>query len=164
MKDHANLLRAAHVLLAEFPETKFVLLGDRVNYENQALTSLINELGINDNVHLLGERGDVTQIVPTLDVLTSSSAYGEAFLLVIGEAMSSGVPYVVTDIGDSGMIVPPKNHIALAKAWQEMITMDESTRVALGKFARNRIVDKFSLLSIVAQYEHLYQSVLNHEY
>lgn len=169
MKDHANLLRAAHVLLAEFPQTKFVLLGDKVNYENQALTSLINELGIGDHVHLLGEREDVAQIVPALDVLTSSSAYGEAFPLVIGEAMSCGVPCVVTDIGDSGMIVghtgkvvPPKNHIALAKAWQEMITMDKSARMALGKAARDRIVEKFSLLSIVDQYEHLYQSVLNY--
>ncbi len=171
MKDHANLLRAAHVLLAELPETKFILLGNRVDYQNQALIRLINELGIGHNVHLLGERGDVAQIIPALDVLTSSSAYGEAFPLVIGEAMSCGVPCVVTDIGDSGMIVgntgkvvPPKNHIALAKAWQEMIIMNRSARVALGKLARDRIVDKFSLLSIVDQYEHLYQEVVNYEH
>ena len=169
MKDHANFLRAAHVLLAELPETKFVLLGNQVNYKNETLTSLIDELEIGDNVDLLGERGDVAQITPALDVLTSSSAYGEAFPLVIGEAMSCGVPCVVTDIGDSGMIVgdtgkvvPPKNHTALAKAWQEMITLDRSTRAALGASARNKIVENFSLFSIVDQYEHLYQEVVNH--
>ncbi|NJL51557.1 MAG: glycosyltransferase [Hydrococcus sp. SU_1_0] len=168
MKDHANFLRAAHLLLAEYPETKFVMVGTNVDYENQALTSLIDTLGIGDNVYLLGQRSDIPQITPALDILTSSSAYGEAFPLVIGEAMCSEVPCVVTDIGDSGWIVsdtgkivPPKNSTALAQAWQEVITMDTSAKADLGRLARNRIIDKFSLISIVNQYEHLYQSMID---
>ncbi|MEO0015347.1 MAG: hypothetical protein RLZZ535_3736, partial [Cyanobacteriota bacterium] len=101
-------------------------------------------------------------------ILTSSSAYGEAFPLVIGEAMSCEVPCVVTDIGDSawivgdtGKVVPPKNSTALAQAWQEVITMDTSAKADLGKFARKRIINKFSLISIVEQYENLYQSIID---
>ena len=168
MKDHANFLRAASVLLAEYPETKFVMLGNNVDWENQTLTKLIDELGITDNVYLLGQRGDIPQIAPALDLVTSSSAYGEAFPLIIGEAMSCEVPCVVTDIGDSawivgdtGKVVPPKNPIALAKAWQEMISMDRSLRASLGKSARNRIVNNFSLTSVVCRYEQLYQSLAN---
>ncbi|PSB09465.1 glycoside hydrolase [Pleurocapsa sp. CCALA 161] len=167
MKDHDNFLRAAHLILAEHPETKFVMVGTNVDYENQALTSLIDSLGIGKNVYLLGQRSDIPQITPALDILTSSSAYGEAFPLVLGEAMSCEVPCVVTDIGDSawivgdtGKVVPPKNPTALAQAWQEVIKMDTSAKADLGKLARRRIIDKFSLASIVAQYEHLYQSVI----
>lgn len=170
MKDHANFLKAAKILLAECPETRFVMIGTNVDYENQTLTDLIAELGIGDRVHLLGQRRDIPQITPALDILTSSSAFGEAFPLVIGEAMSCGVPCVVTDIGDSawivgdtGKVVPPKNPTALATAWQEMINLDPSARANLGKSARSRIVEKFSLDTIVEQYENLYQSVIDQQ-
>jgi glycosyltransferase involved in cell wall biosynthesis len=170
MKDHANFLKAAKVLLADYPETKFVLIGTNVDYENQTLTNLIDELDISNNVLLLGQRRDIPQITPALDILTSSSAFGEAFPLVIGEAMSCGVPCIVTDIGDSawivgdtGKVVSSKNPTALAQAWQEMITMNASSRANLGQAARKRIIDKFSLNTIVKQYEQLYQSVVIEE-
>ncbi|MEY4519851.1 MAG: hypothetical protein RLZZ499_2451 [Cyanobacteriota bacterium] len=168
MKDHANFLRAAHLLLAEYPETKFVMVGTNVDDQNQALTSLIDTLGIGDSVYLLGQRSDIPQITPALDILTSSSAYGEAFPLVIGEAMSCEVPCVVTDIGDSawivgdtGKVVPPKNPTALAQAWQDVMTVDTHVKANLGKLARQRIINKFSLISIVEQYENLYQSIID---
>jgi glycosyltransferase involved in cell wall biosynthesis len=168
MKDHANLLKAAKILLTESPNTRFVLLGTDVDNENLALTSLIEELGIGDHVHLLGQRRDIPQITPALDLLTSSSAFGEAFPLVIGEAMACGIPCVVTDIGDSGWIVgdtgkavPPKNPTALAQAWQEMINLEPTARAEKSQAARNRIVEKFALDSIVNQYENIYQSVVS---
>lgn len=170
MKDHANFLEAASLLLKKHPETKFVMIGSEVDYENQTLTNLIGKLGINESVYLLGQRQDIPQIVPALDLVTSSSAYGEAFPMVVGEAMSSGVVCVVTDIGDSkwivgdtGKVVPAKNPLALAKAWEEIITMDASARLNFSESARNRIVKKFSLERIVRQYEHLYQNVVKRQ-
>ncbi|MEM6613545.1 MAG: glycosyltransferase [Cyanobacteria bacterium P01_C01_bin.72] len=168
MKDHANFLRAAQILLTDYPETKFVMVGTDVEAQNSALTSLIEELGIGDRIFLLGQRDNIPQITPALDILTSSSAYGEAFPLVIGEAMSCEVICVVTDIGDSGWIVgdtgkvvPPKNAAALAQGWAEVINLDLSARANLGKSARNRIVENFSLKSVVGRYEQLYQSMVS---
>lgn len=167
MKDHANFLRAAKILLESHPETMFVMVGTEVDYDNPALTSLIDELGIGDRVRMLGQRGDIPQITPALDILSSSSAFGEAFPLVIGEAMACEVPCVVTDIGDSGWIVgdtgkvvPPKDSQALARGWQEIIELDASTRENLGKSARDRIVENFSLVSVVDRYEDLYQNIV----
>ena len=166
MKDHANFFRAAKVLLSKFPETRFVAIGTNVDYENKTLTDLIAELEIVDKVYLLGQRLDIPQITPALDILTSSSAFGEAFPLVLGEAMSCEVTCVVTDIGDSawivgdtGKVVPPKNSKALAQAWQETIELEPEVRRQLGQAARNRIVEKFSLDTIVKQYENLYESI-----
>ena len=168
MKDHANLLQAAQLLISKGTEVNFVLVGTEVDRDNQTLTNLIAELGIGDRVHLLGERRDIPQITPALDILTSSSAFGEAFPLVIGEAMSSGVPCVVTDLGDSawivgdtGKVVPIKNPVALAQAWQEIIALGTEGRQQLGKAARSRIIDDFSLDSVVAKYESLYESAID---
>ena len=168
MKDHANLLKAAKILLEQSPNTKFVLIGTNVDNDNSALTDLIAELGIGKSIYLLGQRRDIPEITPALDLLASSSAFGEAFPLVIGEAMACGVSCVVTDIGDSawiigdtGKAVPPKNPEALARAWQEAIDLDASAREEKSKSARNRIVEKFALDSIVNRYENIYQSVVS---
>ena len=167
MKDHANLLRAAKILLSNYPEAYFVLVGTDVDKENATLTNLITELDISDRVYLLGERRDIPQITPALDILTSSSAFGEAFPLVIGEAMACGVPCVATDLGDSawiigntGKIVPIKNPQALATAWQKLISLGTEGRKSLGEAARRRIIDYFSLDSVVAQYESLYEQAI----
>ncbi|MBD2773236.1 glycosyltransferase family 4 protein [Iningainema tapete] len=171
MKDHANFLRAAALLLKNFPNVHFVLAGTDVNQENPGLQQLIKELGIVNNIHLLGERKDMPRLTAALDIATSSSAFGEAFPLVIGEAMSCGVPCVVTDIGDSawivgntGRVIPPQNSEALAKAWQELILLDAESKEALGKAARARIIESFSLETVVTQYEKLYESVLTKKF
>jgi glycosyltransferase involved in cell wall biosynthesis len=166
MKDHANFLDAAKLLLADFPTANFVLVGPQVDNNNPALTQQIKSLGIGDRVHLLGERTDIPQITPALDILTSSSAFGEAFPLVIGEAMSCGVPCVATDVGDcawivgdTGQIVPPQNAAALARGWHNILSLDSAQKQALGIAARQRIIEFFSLDFVVSQYEKLYDSV-----
>ncbi|MDJ0634716.1 MAG: glycosyltransferase [Xenococcaceae cyanobacterium MO_188.B29] len=167
MKDHDNLLRSAKILLSNYPEAYFILVGTDVDKENTTLTNLIAELDISDRVYLLGERRDIPQITPALDILTSSSAFGEAFPLVIGEAMACAIPCVATDLGDSawiigdtGKVVPIKNPQALATAWQELISLSTEDRKTLGETARSRIISYFSLDSVVAQYESLYQQAI----
>ena len=87
-----------------------------------ALAALIHETALAGRVHLLGPRADVPRIYAALDVYCPSS-YTEAFPLVVGEAMASGVPCAVTDAGDSalmvgetGRVVPPRDLLALAAA------------------------------------------------
>ena len=167
MKDHANFIKAAALLLKNYPDTHFMMAGSQVDAANKTLNQLIEELGIADRIHLLGERSDMPRLMAALDIMTSASAYGEAFPLVLGEAMSSGVPCTVTDVGDSGWIVgntgwvvPPKNPEALAEAWQEAIELGADGREKLGKAARSRIIECFSLESIVADYENLYETAM----
>lgn len=167
MKDHTNFVKSAALLIREFADVHFLMVGTDVDKDNQELYGLIQDLGIENKIHLMGERNDISSIIPCLDILTSSSAYGEAFPLVIGEAMSCGVPCAVTDVGDSGWIVgetgkvvPPKSPQELSNAWKELITLSSEDRRKLGMMARNRIIKHFSLESVVAQYEDLYDKVL----
>ena len=90
-----------------------------------------------------------------LDVLASASAYGEGFPNVVGEAMAVGVPCVVTDVGDSAMlvgdqgsVVPPRDPSALATAIGTLIDLGTDARGKIGLEARDRIVKNFSLADV----------------
>ncbi len=166
-KDHENFFKAAAILLSELPEIRFVLCGAEVTSENPLIRKWITENGLSDRCHLLGYRRDVARIMAALDLVSTSSSYGEAFPMVIGEAMACGVPCVVTDIGDSSLIVgdvglsvPPRDPTALAGAWGNLLRKDSASRRRLGEAARSRITDRYSLQGITHRYESLYRDLL----
>jgi len=170
MKDQANFLHAVSRLSNEYPDTHYVLAGEGIDEQNKDLCDLIGMFGLNERAHLLGERKDMQQVAAALDVAVSSSAFGEGFPNVIGEAMSCGVPCVVTDVGDSsfvvgdtGQVVAPRDSEALANALRGMLEMRGSQRREMGLSARRRILEKYSLDAIVRQYESLYQLVSNYQ-
>jgi glycosyltransferase involved in cell wall biosynthesis len=118
---------------------------------------------MSEKVFLLGERRDVHRITAALDIAACSSI-SEGFPNVIGEAMSCGVPCVVTDVGDSawlvgdfGIVVQPCNHEALCEAGLKLLELGSAKRRSLGEKARKRIEDHFSIQMIVKKYEQLYE-------
>ncbi len=166
MKGHEYFLQAAGELAKDFPDLHFLLVGTNVDLENPALKNLIEELGIGDRVHLLGERKDTARLTSACDVSVSSSYFGEAFPNIIGEAMACEVPCVVTDVGDSalivgdtGKVVPSKDSSAIAQGCRELLLMDSQAKEELGKKARQKVVDMYSIKAVVDQYETLYATV-----
>ncbi len=166
-KDHPNFIRAAAVLAPRLANVRFVLCGLGAAPDNAALLRLLAEHGVQDRFHLLGRRSDVPWVMNALDVCTMTSGYGEAFPLAIGEAMSCGVPCVVTDVGDSaylvgdsGRVVPPRDSSALATAWESLARMEPDARRRIGLAARERIAQHFALARIVEQYAELYRRAL----
>ena len=168
MKDHATFIRAAARLAETRPEARFVLVGRGTDSRDGALERWIAEAGITDRTRRLGERTDIAKIIPGLDLMTLSSAFGEGFPNVLGEAMACGVPCVTTDVGDAarvvgdtGLVVRPRDPDALAAAWDEAATRDGATRAALGAAARERIIAQYSLAEMVRRYEDLYSELLS---
>ena len=165
-KDLPNFARAAGILLKIMPAARFLLCGNGISWENTELVAMIEEAGIRNACYLLGRRDDVPRLTAALHVATLSSA-SEAFPNVLGEAMACGVPCVATDVGDAalivgetGIIVPPKDAQALAEGWKKTLTMSQEERVSLGLAARQRIMENFSLDVVVARYENLYHEVI----
>jgi glycosyltransferase involved in cell wall biosynthesis len=120
-------------------------------------------LGIRDRIQFLGPRDDVSNLLPALDLLVLTSAYGEGFSNVVGEAMSCGVPCVVTDVGDSarlvgdtGQVAAPRDVLGIARAIDGLLTLTRAQLHALGVRARERIVANFSIRTVTSQYEDLY--------
>ena len=166
VKDHANFLYAAALLHKKHPNVQFVLLGKEVTWNNSHLRELIHRLELVERIHLLGERPDIQRITPSLDIAVSSSCM-EGFPNVVGEAMSCGVPCVVTDISDlpwivdgTGYVVPPKNPEALAHALAKLINLGPEARKSRGLAARRRVMEHFCLSSVARCYEEVYESVL----
>lgn len=165
LKDHATFCRAA-ALLSRHTSVHFVLAGSDISSSNSELVSWLRAAGVERRTHLLGVRTDMPQLYAALDVVTLSSC-GEAFPNVIGEAMSSGVPCVVTDVGDcafivgeTGIVVPPKDPVRLAEGWLRLINEGRGQRQARGALARQRILDRFSMNIVAAQYRDLYEGSL----
>jgi glycosyltransferase involved in cell wall biosynthesis len=165
LKDHANFLRAAALLIKERSGVNFVLAGSHVDLQNAGLRGMITSLGLWGHVHLLGERSDIAGILNGLDIASLTSC-GEAFPLSLCEAMACGVPCVTTDVGDAsmlvgdtGVVVPPRNAEALAAGWLRLIDMGQEARRLLGMAARRRIEQDFSIEQIVRRYEELYEDI-----
>jgi len=166
-KDHANFLKAAAILRHRHPLVHFLLAGHLVTDENPLLRNLKNSLGLGDCVHFLGERTDMPRIMASLDVAVLSSSFGEGFSNAVGEAMSCGVPCVVTDISDlasivdnTGMVVPPENPQLLAESIETLLELGSTGLRELGIRARQRIIEHFSLDVITKRYEAVYLDVL----
>jgi len=166
MKDHAVFLRAAVDVALRYANTYFILSGRGVSLEYEALEQLI-PVHLRDRFHLLGERSDVSDLMCAMDVFCLSSAWGEGFPNVIGEAMAVGVPCVATNVGDSaliigdcGVIVTPRDEMALAAGIEALLVLPVSERRTLGQQARNRIKYKFTLGEVVGQYTALYKAII----
>lgn len=161
-KDHRNFLLAAARLHKEMPEIHFLLCGLHVSWGNAQLAKWIDAAGIRDRCHLLGTRQDMPRVFAAMDIATSASR-SEAFPIAIGEAMACGTPCVVTDVGDSalivdqtGVVVPHGDATALTEGWRKLIQAGPMIRRWLGTEARNRIGNHFALPAIVERYQAIY--------
>jgi glycosyltransferase involved in cell wall biosynthesis len=162
-KDHRTFIRAAQLLHRDRPDAHFLLCGDEVTWENQELARWIDDAGLRTRCHLLGRRDDeIPNLTAALDIASLSSAYGEGFPNVVSEAMSCGVPCVVTDVGDAalivgqtGIVVPPSNPEALAAAWRKVLGLGCEGRRHLGIAARQSIRERFDIAEVVGRYQHL---------
>lgn len=164
-KDHLNFVKAAAILHAGVPDVHFVLCGPGITGGNQELANWIASAGIQARCHLLGQRADIPRFFSALDIATSS-AISEAFPLSVGEAMACATPCVVTDVGDSalivgqtGVVVRPAAPDALAEAWRHLIQCGAEVRRDLGTMARRRVQRYFGLQLVSERYHSMYMQL-----
>ncbi len=101
LKDHATLLQAVARTRALHPDVRLWIVGDgplAVNLQN-----LTHELGLKECVTFFGEQADVSPFLLAADLFVSSSVT-EGLPVSLLEAMSAGLPAVVTDVGGMGEI------------------------------------------------------------
>jgi glycosyltransferase involved in cell wall biosynthesis len=165
-KDHIGFIEAALRVLRGSPDVHVLMCGAGIDDRNEAVLEPIRRAGLDGRFHLLGPREDIPRLTAALDVLVSSSIYGEGFPNVLGEAMACGVPCVTTDVGDSAMIVgdtgsvvAAHDSLALSLAIAEMVELDSVERAALGRAARERVEEHFALPGIVDRFQSLYDEV-----
>lgn len=168
MKNHIGFIQGVADVAAQVESLKVIMAGSGVSSENDALMREIDRFNLRDKVLLLGECRDVKSLYAAADFYCISSAWGEAFPNVLGEAMAMGLPSVSTDVGDCGyilgrfgLLVPSDDLRALSAALLKMATMPQEELRLLGLGGRDRVMADFSLEAVVRSYQDCYEASLD---
>jgi len=164
MKDYPNFLRAASLMSHARSGVRFVCVGDGPKDYRDRLERLAGELGLDNRVVWAGTRSDLPAVYSAFDLATSASS-SEGFPNVVAEAMACGLPCVVTDAGDSasivgtlGIVVPPADPERLARAWDTALSQIGPAKAAQ---TRKRVIDEFSLASLISRSEQVLQQLIS---
>lgn len=170
--DSAHYFKGVPTLLRALAQTTGIaalLVGDgdlRTEYEHIAEC-----LGIRDRVRFTGRVAitELPRIYRTADVLVlPSETRGEAFGVVLLEAMSSGRPVIATELpgvrsvvspGVDGFLVPPGDADALAAWICKILSLDPHARAEMGAAGRRKVEANFDWERIGDRLESLYCDV-----
>jgi len=165
-RDFDTLLLAFQKVVAAYPDTYLLIVGDGP-YRPQ-IQALISGLNLTSRVALSGFRRDIPQVLAVSDIFVLSTALWEGLPLTVLEAMASGLPVVVSDVGgvrevvlhqETGILVPPKDHWALYEALSELLTNRSRAR-AMGLRGRERARIFFGVERMVRETAALYEELV----
>ena len=161
-KGHRYLIEA----LAQLPESiELVIVGDGPMRET--LRAQIDQLGLQQRVHLPGNQADVTPWLHALDLFVLPSYANEGVPQALVQAMLCGLPCITTTVGSiaelathdaTALIVPPRDAHALAAAIARLAG-DEGLRRGLGEAARRHCVENFSYERMLDRMEAVFAAV-----
>ncbi len=155
-KDHKTLLEAAKIVVDEFPQVIFLIIGE--GPLRREIEILIKKFNLGKKVKLLGFRQDIPEILSILHLFVLSSSW-EGLGTSLLDALASRVPVVATNVGGipeivrdgvNGILVPPGNPGVLAGAIISLLKnrdfagrmAEEGFRLVKEKFSIKRMVDE----------------------
>jgi len=165
-KNHSLLLKAFAQGPASDPKAHLVLVGEGVLREQ--LEEQAKSLGLAGQVHFLGLRTDIPDVLGAMDVFVLSSDW-EGNPLSVMEAMASGLPIVSTaaggvadlvESGKQGLIVPLGDVQGFSGAMISLLRNQEA-RQRLGLAAARRARQSYDVSTRIREYEEVYDSVFH---
>ncbi|MFJ1960064.1 GT4 family glycosyltransferase PelF [Streptomyces massasporeus] len=167
IKDLETLIRAYALVRAEIPATRLRLFGPvppgGEDYRTR-LEKLAAELGVADGLTFEGRISEVWRAYAAGHLVMLSSI-SEGFPFSIIEAMSCGRTTVSTDVGgvreavgDTGLVVPPREPEKMAAAALTLLK-DDQRRIELGVLSRQRVIDRFTLRRSVDAFRTIYEEL-----
>lgn len=149
------------------PVCQVLLVGE--GPAEQGLRTLSERLGISPRVAFVGARRDIPEVLSLMNIFVLPSLY-EGFGIAILEAMAAGKPVIATTVGgipefvasgQSGVLVPPGDALALARAIKQLLDEPEKA-CAMGCQGQAHVKKHYSIESVVRQHEQLYELCLAH--
>lgn len=165
LKDHPTAIRAMADLAQDHPEVRLLLVGE--GEERPKLEAIIEELGLQQVVRLVGLRRDVPRVLQAADIFLLTSVT-EGIPLTLIEAMATGLPCVSTRVGgtpevivpdETGLLAERSNPRSVAKCVRQLIA-DAGRRCTMGQAGRARAHELFDERSMHATYDTLYREML----
>ncbi|MER6265365.1 GT4 family glycosyltransferase PelF [Streptomyces sp900105245] len=170
IKDLETLVRAFGLVRAEIPEARLRLFGGTPRggeAYRERCEALAAELGHADAVTFEGRVDDIKDAYAAGNVVMLSSI-SEGFPFTLIEAMSCGRATVSTDVGgvreavgDTGLVVPPRDPVRMAAAALELLRAGERRR-AMGEAARLRVIEQFTLRQTIDTFRSIYLELAAH--
>ena len=167
IKAHEVFLRAAAILAAREAGARFLIVGD--GERRAELEALSTNLGLDRSVEFLGWRPDLDRVYADLDLVVLCSR-NEGLPVALIEAQAAGRPVIATRVGgvpdlvvsgDTGLLVPPDDPDALARAIQSLLD-DVEMRDRLGRAGRRRVVPAYNAERLLEDIDLLYRELARH--
>ena len=166
-KGQRHLIDAAALVIRQVPDARFILAGE--GELRGALERQIKDLRLEKHVFLAGFRPDVLSVHKSFDIFVLSSVtegLGTSLLdamacskPIVG-TRAGGIPEVVKD-GETGILVSPRDHEALASALVKLLK-DPALRERLGAAGRVRVCERFSAERMVLDTLKAYRRAARH--
>jgi len=170
-KGHTYFIRAARQIKERLPDARFIVVGreldtDRAYWEQ--LQRLTVECGLERDVVYTGFRRDIPAILSIMDVFVLASVL-ESCPNVLLEAMAMRVPVVATDVGAvtelvtdgcTGLVAPPHDAGAIARAVVTILSGPRSRAIAMAEAARKTVETRFAIDTIAEQQQRIYETVM----
>ena len=162
IKDHGTLLKAAAILSQQGVDVHVLLVGSGPEMDNQK-KAVASTPELSGRVTFLGASDNVAEALNAMDLFVLPSI-AEGMSNTLLEAMASGVPVIVTPVGGSPEIVEenvsgrffePRDVTGLARIFGEM-AQNSDLRTRLGTAARESILRRFTVESMVSNYRNMY--------
>lgn len=150
-KGYLDLFAAFKIVLEKFPNTMILVVGQLEPEKKDAINpAIVKKYDIQENVLFLGERKDIDQIYPLMDVFVLPS-HREGVGTAILEASAMERAVIVANVGGcpeavedkkTGLLVPPKEPEELARA---IIYLLSNPQIAekMGKEGRKKVLAEF---------------------
>lgn len=162
-KRHEDAVKALSIINAKYNDGIHLLIVGGGNQQRKtSLQSLVKQLDLKSNVHFLDNQKDVRLFYKSADLFTLTSK-SETFSLAALEAMSFGLPVVLTDVGGAkemvtnyknGFLVPVNNSTALAHAWDKALSLHFDANTI-----RSSVIKNFSEFQMLLSYKSILSSV-----
>jgi sugar transferase (PEP-CTERM/EpsH1 system associated) len=165
VKDIATLVRAMAIVNQHNPHLLLSIVGD--GPERGHLELLVNDLGLSPVVTFHGFRRDIPEVLRKIDIFTLCSL-SEGTSITLLEAMASGKPVVVTNVGGNpaiveqgvnGFLVPAGEPESLAQALLKLAD-DPALRQSMAAANINKVTEHYSIQAMARHYEALYREAL----
>lgn len=160
VKNHHFLISIFSKLIQDYSNVQLKLVG--TGHLMAEERKYVYSLGIESNVEFIGEMEDTSEILKEADIAVIPSK-SEAFPLVLVEAMASGLPVIVSDVGgmsqivrDNGIKCTVNNEQQFLNAMKRLI-MDEQLRKAMGEKGAV-YAEEYSINTMVGKYEKIYET------
>ena len=173
IKGHLYLLQAFKHLVTikkfDMPPIKLVLIGRDIECAEELQPFLTDSL-LTEYLIIIPERADIYNVMPSFNLLCLPSK-SEGFPNVVAEAMASGVPAIVTDVGDAAlivgnmnMIIPLDNVELTAERLLNFSLLSTAEKIDISDRVREIVVENFSIEKAWKNYSALYKQIIEKKY